>query len=324
MLERKAQGVMVTGATTPLGSALIRRLLLEPHIEKILAIGAEKQPAELAPLLGERVHYMAVDLTRERSLRGLLFGEAARLSIDTVLHTATHRWARDHGKKIHHLNVEATRQLLQLCEQHPTIKRFIYRGFSEVYDIAAQLPVLIKEDHALELSPKAPQWVRDRVAADLMVCTRMGMSPLQIIVLRCAECVAAQTGSQIYDYLSSRVCLQPLGYDPILNLLSLPDLTEALWLALSSPSQGIFNIPGADTLPLSAIVRKAERLRIALPGPLVDSLYRARSLVRKKDFRYDLNRERFHLSAVLDGSRAAKILRYQPRHPINWTRIKNA
>jgi nucleoside-diphosphate-sugar epimerase len=317
---RVPRGLLVTGATTPAGIELIRSFLLEPHIERIIAVGAEKHVPMFEPWLGKRLRYLCLDLTRERSLRQLLFGEVAQGGIDTVIHTASHRWARHRGSKIHSLNVDATRQLLQICEQQPSIERFIYRGFGEVYDISAEYPLLIEEDHALHWSPHTPQWVRDRVEADMMVCMRMGMSRLQVVVLRCAECVAPDTGSQLYDYLSSRVCFQPLGFDPMLNLLSLPDLTRALFLAAHVQEQGIFNIPGKDTLPLSAVIERSQRLHLYAPGPLVSWLYQARSWTRRnKDFRYDLNRERFHLSAILDGSRASLILGYQPQHPILWS-----
>ena len=36
------------------------------------------------------------------------------------------------------------------------------------------------------------------------------------------------------------------------------------------------------------------------------------------DFRYDLNRFRFHYSAVMNGSRAAEQLHYTPQVPIEW------
>jgi UDP-glucose 4-epimerase len=76
---------------------------------------------------------------------------------------------------VHALNVDATRALLQLCERHPTIKRFVLKSYAEVYAVQHDLPVLIAEDHPLNLHPNAPQYVRDRVEADLHACVRMGL-----------------------------------------------------------------------------------------------------------------------------------------------------
>lgn len=309
--------VLVTAATTPFGRALVARLARDPSVRHILAVGAEPCPQEFAhdP---RRITYACVDLTRPRSMWRLLFGPGVRIGIDSVVHTALHRSARDQGRPVHILNVETTRELLHLAERHSTIRRFVYRGYSEVYRKDYHLPNLIGEDHPLDLHPGAPQRVRDRVEADLTVCTRMGMSRLDIAVLRCAEIFAPDMGSQIYDYVRSRLCLRPLGFDPMINLLSMDDAVGAVELALRSPVQGIFNIPGRDTLPLSRLVRLCGRLDIQLPGPLLSPLYRLRARARGMEFRYDLNYKHFHVSGVLDGARAHKHLHYQPRHPLSW------
>ena len=40
---------------------------------------------------------------------------------------------------------------------------------------------------------------------------------LDILVLRMAEVLAPGTGSQMYDYLQSKICFRPIGFDPMLN-----------------------------------------------------------------------------------------------------------
>ena len=157
--------------------------------------------------------------------------------------------------------------------------------------------------------------------ADLTVCARMGLSELEIVVIRAAECVGPRVGSQLFDYLRSRVCLRPLGYDPVLNVISIADLVEALRLAVHSRAQGVFNIAGVDTLPLSALVRAAGRVGVPLPGPLLSPLYRLRQLTRGTAFRYDLNLWRFHFSGVPDDRRARQVLGYQARHPVCWADV---
>jgi UDP-glucose 4-epimerase len=125
-------------------------------------------------------------------------------------------------------------------------------------------------------------------------------------------------GSQLYDYLASRVCLRPLGFDPMLNLITIEDAVRALVLALDKPANGIFNIPGADTLPLRRAIRLWGRTGLALPGPLLAPLYAVRASALSMEFRYDMNHRRFHFSAILDGRRARDVLGYAPEHPIDW------
>ncbi|MDH5490753.1 MAG: NAD-dependent epimerase/dehydratase family protein [Myxococcales bacterium] len=311
-------GVLVTGATTPLGLALIEGLLAEPELLPILALGVE--PESSLPRLppSDRLHYRQVDLTRARAVRALLYGEAKELGIHAIAHCARHRRAGDRGRRVYALNVECTRQLLHLAERHPSIRRFVLRSTADVYRVAADQPVLIDEQHPIRISTRMPQWLRDRVEADLLVSTAVGQSPLSIGVLRFAELFAPESGSQLFDFLRPGVCFRPLGYDPMLHVLSLRDAVRALILALRSDAHGIFNIPGRDILPLSACIRLAGRREIVLPGPLLSPIYGLRRFALRAQFSYGMNEGRFHFSGVLDGSRAAEELGFRPRFYANF------
>jgi UDP-glucose 4-epimerase len=310
--------VLVTGATTPIGRALVEALLADRDTAAVLAVGAEPDPVRLGDGRAARYRYRQVDLTRSRHLHDLLFADAKELGIEVVVHNALHRRARDEGPKIHALNVECTRELLSSCERHPTIRRFVFRSASAVYHVDPRRSTLLGEDSPLELSPRAPQKVRDRVEADLTVCTRMGMSRLEIVVLRCAEILAPDVGSQLFDYLGSKVCFRPMGFDPMLNLLSLEDATRALVLAIDGAGSGVFNVAGKDVLPLSRAIELWGRVGVPVPGPLLTPLYGLRATTLGMDFRYDLNFRRFHFSAVLDGTTARERLGYEPSTPIDW------
>lgn len=313
--------VLVTAATTPTGQAIVRTLLADRDVEHVLGVAADPESAGLADVHDPRFTYARFDITRHRELRSLLFGLARSLEIDTVVHCAPHRSAMDRGSRIHALNVESTRALLELSEEHPTVSRFVFRSAGEVYAVGPAAASVIDEDHPLDLDPRAPQWVRDRVEADLTVCARMGMSRIEIVVMRFAECPIMGIRSQLLDYLGSRVCLVPMGYDPMLNCIAVDDLAEATRLAVRSDFQGVLNIPGRDTLPLSEIIWACGRRRVPVPGPLLAPAYRWRSRLKGTDFRYDLNRRRFHFGCVLSGLRAKEALGYEPAAWIDWARV---
>lgn len=311
--------VLVTGATTASGDGLVRALLADPQVELVLAVAFDEAARELPD--DPRLVYRAVDLTRPRGVHDLVHGCGRALAIDCVVHAALHRRARDRGRRVHAQNVEATRQLLLACERHPTIRRFVFRSAADVYAVRADEPTLLDEDVALELDPRAPQWVRDRVEADLTVCSRMGMSTMELVVLRCAEILAPRAGSQLWDYLQTRVCLRPWGFDPMINVLSLRDAVRALHLAVRGRGEGVFNIPGADTLPLSRMIALAGRIGIPAPGPALAPLYRLRTWALGLDFRYDVNARRFHFGGVVDGTRAREDLGYEPRCRVAWHEV---
>lgn len=311
-------GVLVTGATTPFGRALVERLLAREDAGAVLAVAYERRwPGAQHP----RLHYLPTDLTRSRNLRELLFGPTRDLGITGVVHSAHHRSLRTRGRRAHALNVETTREMLQLAERHPTLRRFVYMGAAEIYRVEAELPSLIREDHPIEMGPSMPQRLRDRVEADLTVCTRMGLSPLSIAVLRLSEIFAAKSGSQLADYLGSSVCYRPIGHDPMLDVISISDAVRAAELALASSARGVFNVPGADVLPLSAAIAAAGRVAIPVPAPLVGPLYTMRALAVGSEFDWTLNRDRFQWSGVLDGTRAERELGYRPEARVDFASV---
>ncbi|HEX5059008.1 MAG TPA: NAD-dependent epimerase/dehydratase family protein [Kofleriaceae bacterium] len=308
--------VLVTGATTPLGAAIVDELQ-RTSAAFVLAVGHEPCATYLHP--GERVEYHSLDLTRPRSVHDLLWGPTRDHAIDTIIHLAQHRRVGDSGSRIHAQNVGATREMLLGAMEHPTIRRFIYRSFSDVYALRHTTTELIDEEAPLDFEPQAPQWVRDRVEADTLVSAHFG-SRLQVAVLRCVEILASDVGSQLWDYLQSRVCLRPLGFDPMINVLSLADAAIAFTAAAGSTETGVFNIVGADTLPLSRAIEESVRIEIPVPGPLMAPLYNLRRSLAGFEFNYQMNLRRFHFGGVLDGTRAAERLGYVPQHHVEWPR----
>jgi UDP-glucose 4-epimerase len=307
--------VMVTGATAPLGAELVGQLLGQPDVSLVLAVGRKVEGTASAP----RLVYCATDLTHSRAVHDLIHGPAREHAIDTVVHAAQHRSAHDGGQHVHAQNVEAARALVIACADHPTIRRLVYRSFSEVYAQPHATTSLLDEEAPLDFDPAAPQWLRDRVEADLTVCAHLG-GPLQIAVLRCAEVVAPGHGSQLWDYLSARLCLRPIGFDPMINVLAAEDAAAALVAAVRSTSTGVFNIPGLDTLPLTRAIVESNRADIPIPGALMAPMYTLRRAVKGGEFRYDLNVRRFHFGGVLAGGRARLELGYAPRSHVRWPR----
>lgn len=309
--------VMITGASTPLGLAIIEQLRALPEVSFVLAVGRERRPDSLVD--DRRLRYIGADLTHDRAVHDLVWGEARQHFVDTVIHAAQHRSVRDEGRAVHRQNVDATRALLVACAEQSAIRRFVLRSYGEVYATPPAGTHLLSEDDPLDFAPESPQWVRDRVEADLTACSHLG-GHLRIAILRCAELLAPRCGSQLWDYLQSRVCMRPLGFDPVINVLSLSDAAAAFVAAAGSSVVGPFNVPGADTLPLTSAIMESQRLDIPVPGPLMTPLYRWRQRIAGFEFRYDLNARRFHFGGVLDGARARDQLGYVPKMAVEWPR----
>ena len=97
---------------------------------------------------------------------------------------------------------------------------------------------------------------------------------------------------------------------------------QATVLAVQSDVQGVYNIPGRDTLSLAALIRLAGHAPLAAPGFLMAPLYRARAWVEGSEFRYDLNHWRFHFNGTLCGDRAAAELGYEPATSVSWETMR--
>jgi len=313
------KSVLVTGATSPIGTRLIRSLLADTRVSQVLAVDMKPED-RLKPELrsNKRLTYLQVDLRRPRRIRNLIFGAARDLGVELVIHLQENTSAFSEGRSARAENVEALRNILAFVDRHPTIRRLVVRSHAAVYRVNLDLPVLVTEDHPLELSPSAPQYVRDRVEADLTACAQMGLIDCEIVVLRCAEAMAPGTGSQLYDYLNSKIVFRNMGFDPMVNLASTADTVRALELATHGSGEGVFNVPGADTLPLSEAARRWGAVEIPSPAAAIRAVYGIRHFFTGSQFRYGANRQRMHFGLVLDGTRAARELGYAPSHPIDW------
>ncbi len=316
--------LLVTGATTPIGERLVRSLIADTRVGHVMAIGHEPPDRALPFTHHKRLSYHQVDLRSSRRVRELLFGPAKEKEVEVIVHLSQHRSAHDAGSSVYRLNVESTRSILDLADRHPTIRRIVLRSFADVYKISLNLPVLVTEDHPLNLGAGAPQFVRDRVEADLTACARMGLADAEIVVLRTAEALAPGTGSQLYHFLDSPLSLRPLGFDPMVNVATIADIVTAIERATHGSGEGVFNIPGYDTLPLTECIRKWGGRGVPLPGSAINPLYRMWHLTTGSDFRYGLNRKRMHYGLVLDGTRARSVLSYVPSNPVDWPRSRKS
>lgn len=311
MNEKITRGVIVTGGASTLTRALASNLLASREVHSVVVVhepGAALPNADVPGLL-----HVTADLSRRRDVQNLLQGIGMTERVDTIVHACLQPGAREHGARAFRLNVESTRHLLAVAEEEAHIKRFVLRSFQDVYRVERDSPILIDETQPLELSARTPQALRNHAEADLLACSRMVDSRVQIVVLRLADVLAPGVFSQLHDYLSSKVCLRALGYDPMLNVLSLADAERALRLAVFSEAIGIFNIPGQDTLPLSELIHRAGRIGIALPGPILAPLYELRARLTPLRFHYEADRLRFHRSCILEGTKARERLHYSPQ-----------
>ena len=105
----------------------------------------------------------------------------------------------------------------------------------------------------------------------------------------------------------------------MLHVLSIDDAVRALVAAVFSEAQGVFNVPGADVLPLSRVVALAGRRGIAAPGPVLGPLYACAGSSSGPSSAVRSTAGASTSRGSSTGGGRERELGYRPARPIDWT-----
>jgi UDP-glucose 4-epimerase len=312
------RNVLITGVTSAAGRHLAMLLAADPRIGFILGTAPGPRPQFLAGLDPQRFLYLPTDILHPRQVRDLFNGIPFKEhGIDTVVHLAFVSHPNRLGHRIHRLNVEGTKGLLDRCLDSGRVSKFVFKSSGVVYKLDPTTPVYLDENADLNHESAADQWVQDRVAAEMICCSRMDSAGMDVVILRFASIVGRNMGGQVNAYFDHRVVFRAMGYDPLLNLIHTMDVIEALRLAIvRDTGSGIFNIDGADIATISSFAERNGRRCIAVPEPLLGVVNWAMRHLHMTDYHYPVDRDRMRYSCLLDPARARTILGYRPTHDI--------
>lgn len=314
--SQRPLAVLVTGPNSALGRALVRYLYYDEQIRFVLAVGVEPRPYLFDEFDAKRFHYSRTDITRERDLKNLFYGDLFKdVSIDAIVHLALRNRPDERDpERAHRLNLHGTRNMLDLATESDSVHKFIFRSSHAVYRADPMNPVYLDEEADLNFDTDASRWARDRVDMDLMCRTRIDDPRLNVVVLRFSNIVGRGLHQYMNMYLSSRLPMHPMGFDPMVNLLHPRDAVRAIQLALAKRDlRGVFNIPGKETGPLSVLARINGHKSIGLPGGrLLRAAWRLQRALRMTDFYYEVDPNRLLYPILMDGTRARLVLGYEP------------
>jgi len=117
------------------------------------------------------------------------------------------------------------------------------------------------------VSPEIRSWID----CDMIFHGEVHSDRLRVVLLRVPTVV---TGGG-YVYLNPSLAGRPgarlraLGFDPICALVSDKDVARAVQAAVRSERSGIYNVAGAEAVPLSVLARWTGRPTVPVPGPLL-------------------------------------------------------
>ena len=109
-----------------------------------------------------------------------------------------------------------------------------------------------------------------------------------------------------------------MGFNPLINLLHMKDVIQAITLALMKDKKGIYNIAGLDTAPITTFASLNGSTMLSLPEQVLGPFNWLQRKLGLTDYYYSVDRERMKYTALLDISKAKRELGYRPKGRIEF------
>jgi UDP-glucose 4-epimerase len=296
--------VLVTGAARHLGGLMVRSLVRDPAIERV--IGVDVVPPR-RPLLG--AEFIRADI--RNPVIGRVLNSA---DVDTVVHMGVIATSQQAGGRsaMKEINVIGTMQLLAACQKSPTVRSLIVKSTASVYGAGPRDPALFTEG----MSPQHPPtsgWAKDSVEVEGYVRGFARRRPdISVTTLRLANVIGPRVETAMTAYFTLPVIPTVLGFDARLQFIDEDDAIGSLHRAVSTDASGVFNIAGEGILALSQAVRRTGRPHLSVPSALIGVVGRAMSPTRLVDFSSEQVRFLTYGRGI-DTSRASRELGFVPR-----------
>ena len=254
------RSIAVTGVSGYLGRLLLWRLDDDPSVEQVVGLDVKEPPARCA----RKLVFYRQDINEPM---GPLFErhrvEAAVHLVYVLRPVRDRRWATQ-------INVEGTRNFLAACH-HAKVGRILYPSSTSVYGAWPDNPVPLTEAHPPRPKRGFQYSYEKRETEDLCREYAREHPEATVVIARGAPGLGPDATNWIGRTLVGGAGLQIWGYDPPLQFVHDDDFAAALHTLLAAAVPGTFNVGGEGTVPYSAVAREANRLRMAVPAPVLYS-----------------------------------------------------
>ncbi len=297
--------VLITGVSRFFGGRLAGLLAADPDIEQVIGVDTVPPKADLG-----RTQFVRADIRNP-----LIAKVIATSEVDTVVHlnliaTPLTAGGRTAMKEI---NVIGTMQLLAACQKSPTLQKLVVKSTTAVYGSSPKDPALFTEDMEPRRLPSSG-YAKDSVEVEGYVRGFGRRRPdVSLTMLRFTNFIGPAVDTPLTRYFALPVVPTVFGFDPRIQLCHEDDALEVLRLATLEDRTGTFNVGGEGVLLSSQAIRRAGRVAIKVPSPLVSQvgqLFRTLGLV-------DFSPEQMHFlehGRVADMTRLHEQFGYRPRY----------
>ncbi|GAA4897415.1 NAD-dependent epimerase/dehydratase family protein [Streptomonospora salina] len=249
--------VLVTGVSRELGGRVAEAMAAEPGVDRVVGVDAASLRR---PLVGPE--YVSADLHG-----GSLAQTVADSGADTVLHlgltpsggASGGRASADNG------NILGTMQLLDGCQRSAAVSRVVVRSSAAVYGAAARDRALCTEDGEARSMPRSAYAYNAAEVEEHTGTLARRRPDAGVAVLRFASFIGPSADTPLTRYFGLRLVPTVRGYDPSMQFIHEDDGVEAVRRMALSGGEGVFNVAGSGSLPLSQCLRRVGRRRFAMP-----------------------------------------------------------
>jgi UDP-glucose 4-epimerase len=303
--ETSGRCVLLTGTSGFLGSNLLKRLRRDGRYERIIAVDIQKPAVK-----SKKAKFYKVDITHPRAdemLYEIMSGEKP----ETVVHTGFFQRPIEDTTYGHEVNSIGTMHILSACAES-AIRKVVVGSRTLVYGAHYDNPHYMNEDYMPRPRPDY-EFQIDKAEVERQLLRFWKTNPNTLVtVLRHCSIMGPSVNNCWTRYLSMSACPTILGYNPLIQFISEEDALDAFKLAIDDDYHGVFNIVGRRAIPLSMILKLANKVRLPMPFPIAESFFRALWIAKAGPFPPEqLDFLRYH--CLVDGSRAKEVMGFEAR-----------
>jgi UDP-glucose 4-epimerase len=276
------RSVLVTGVSRYVGSAFARLLQEHPDVEHVIGVDTVDPRYDIGA-----TEFIRADIRTTAAFSVILDHE-----VDTVVHLGVVATPRSAGGRVamKETNVLGTMQLLAACQRSSRVKRVVVKSSTSVYGAGPRDPAVFAESDEPTQIPDAG-FAKDSVEVEGYVRGFIRRRPdVEVSILRMANIVGPGIDTVLTSYFSLPTPPTVMGFDARFQLLHEEDALASLIRAtMGEPVPGgTVNVSGTGVMLMSQAIRRAGRISLPVPPPMVSSVGRVVRRTGIVDFSPDM------------------------------------
>ena len=207
--------------------------------------------------------------------------------------------------------------LFRSCQKSDTVGRLVVRSTSSVYGASPRDPATFTEATEPKALPPGG-YAKDAVEIEGYVRSFSRRRPdIPVTTLRFVNFIGPRADTAFAHYFALPVVPMVLGFDARVQLLHHEDAVAVLERATTHDLPGVFNVGADGVLMLSQAIRRAGRVALPIPEPLVPWVGRVTRRARLVDFSPEQMRL-LNYGRVVDTAKLKTEFGFEPR----WTTVQ--